>query len=300
MERKIPILVIDDEPGNLEIISEYLEDQDYAITTALDGESALHLITESSIPFQAVLLDWMMPGVDGLEVLTRIKNNPDLRHLPVIMQTARTGHDDLLKGMEAGAFYYLSKPFRQDTLCTILAAAISDGQRYTALRDELRQKDETLHLLRQAQFEFRSLEEAQRIASFIAQATPVPDKIIMGLSELLINAVEHGNLNIGYDEKSRLKTQGNWQEEILRRLQLPEYRDKYATLEFLHTDDQFIFTITDQGQGFSPDKFLQLDPERAYDNHGRGIYMARLISFEQIEFRNNGAQVIATAVLSQD
>ena len=68
MERKIPILVIDDEPGNLEIISEYLEDQDYAITTALDGESALHLITESSIPFQAVLLDWMMPGVDGLEV----------------------------------------------------------------------------------------------------------------------------------------------------------------------------------------------------------------------------------------
>ena len=294
MESTIPILVIDDEPGNLEIITEYLEDEGYDITTAGDGESGLKIITESPEKFQAVLLDWMMPGMDGLEVLAQLKNNSDLRHIPVVMQTARTAHEDLLKGMQAGAFHYLTKPFQQNTLCTILAAAISDGQRYVALRRELEQGSETLRLLNQAQFKFRTLQDAQNVASCIARATPTPEKVLMGLSELLINAIEHGNLNIGYEEKSALNEQGGWHDEILRRLESSEYKDKYATLDFLQSESNISFTITDQGKGFKHENFLEMDPARACDSHGRGIYMAKLMSFDRIEYQKNGTCVVAS------
>lgn len=297
MESNTSILVIDDEPGNLEIITEYLEDEGYDITTAVDGESGLKIITESPDTFQAVLLDWMMPGMDGIEVLTTLKSNNELKHIPVIMQTAKTAHEDLLNGMQAGAFHYLTKPYQQQTLCTIVSAAIADGQRYAALRNELQQGSKTLRLLNQAKFAFRTLEDAQNIAACIAKATPIPEKILMGLSELLINAIEHGNLNISYQEKTELNETSSWHDEIIRRLALPEYKNKYATLEFVQENDKVTITITDQGKGFKHENYLTMDPERAYDSHGRGIYMAKLMSFDQIQYANNGTQVIATAAI---
>ena len=293
-ESIIPILAIDDEPGNLEIITDYLEDAGYKVITATDGESALELLAASPEKFQAILLDWMMPGMDGMEVLKKLKSNPELQHIPVIMQTARTAHEDLLKGMRAGAFYYLTKPYQEHTLCTILAAAISDGQRYTALHHELRQGQDTLRLLNQAQFKFRTLDDARNVAACISRATPTPEKVLMGLSELLINAVEHGNLGITYQDKTQLNEKGEWHDEVLRRLELPEYKDKVATLEFLNTGDKFTFTITDQGSGFEPGNYLEMDPARAYDSHGRGIYMAKLMSFDHIEYRQNGTCVVAS------
>ena len=125
MQSNIPILAIDDEPGNLEIITDYLEDEGYEVTTAEDGESGLKIITESPEKFQAVLLDWMMPGMDGLEVLSNIKNNSELSHVPVIMQTARTAHEDLLQGMQSGAFHYLTKPYKQENLIVFLSYLLS-------------------------------------------------------------------------------------------------------------------------------------------------------------------------------
>ncbi|MFO7603541.1 MAG: response regulator [Gammaproteobacteria bacterium] len=294
MQTTIAILVIDDEAGNLEIIGEYLEDEHYEIVTAQSGEAGLQILTAAPEKFQAILLDWMMPGMNGMEVLATLKSDPLLRHIPVVMQTARTAHEDLLQGMHAGAFYYLTKPYQQQTLTTILAAALADAQRYTELRQKLLSGGDAMRLLTQAQFRFRTLEEAQNLVSAIAQATPEPERLLMGLSELLINAIEHGNLGIGYAEKSRLNAAGEWYNEIQRRLADAAYQDKFATLDFSVLQGDFVFTITDQGDGFDHRGFLEMDASRAYDSHGRGIYMARLMSFDKIEYRHHGTQVIAT------
>lgn len=296
----IPVLAIDDEPGNLEIITDTLEDEGYAVTTAESGEAGLKILHKAPNRFQVILLDWMMPGMDGIEVLHQLKSHPKLRHIPVIMQTARTAHEDMLKGMEAGAFYYLPKPYQAHTLRTLMAAAVSDGQRYLALQQEIQHDDKALQLLTQAHFRFQSLDEAKSIATCLAHHTATPESVLMGLSELLINAIEHGNLGITYEEKSHLNKEGRWHEEVLQRLIMPEYKDRFATLHYQHENNKFIFTITDQGQGFDPEQYFEMDQNRIYDTHGRGIYMAKLISFDGIEYQNNGTRVIATVSVKSD
>ena len=107
-------------------------------------------------------------------------------------------------------------------------------------------------------------------------------------------------VGITYQEKTELNEKGEWHNEVVRRLELPEYKNKEATLNFSHTEGQFTFTITDQGSGFEPENYLEMDPARAYDSHGRGIYMARLMSFDNIEFLKNGSQVVATVFIDKE
>ena len=76
--------------------------------------------------------------------------------------------------------------------------------------------------MRQARFHFRTLEEAANLAYKIAACFPEPQKAAFGLNELMHNAVEHGNLGIGYDEKANLLRSGSWREEVERRLNFPE------------------------------------------------------------------------------
>ena len=66
--------------------------------------------------FDAILLDRMMPDMDGIEILRRVKSRPEMMEVPVIMQTGMSGDGDILDGLRAGAYYYLTKPFSADTL----------------------------------------------------------------------------------------------------------------------------------------------------------------------------------------
>ncbi len=98
------VLLIEDDPDIVRIVTGYLE-RDYAVTVARDGLSGLTQALEN--PPDLVLLDWNLPGLDGLEVLKRLHQ----RHLPVIMITARTEEIDRIMGLEFGADDYLTKPF---------------------------------------------------------------------------------------------------------------------------------------------------------------------------------------------
>ena len=86
MERHNPtILIVDDEPINLEIICAHLEDDDYTLITANNGEEAWERIESDPQQYDAIILDRMMPGMDGMEVLANIKENEQLEHVPVVM-----------------------------------------------------------------------------------------------------------------------------------------------------------------------------------------------------------------------
>ena len=101
-------------------------------------------------------------------------------------------------------------------------------------------------------------------------------------------------MGIGYERKSRLNEEGVWASEVVRRLGLEENRDKYVSVEFERNNQQIHITLKDQGSGFDWEPYLRIDPERSMDNHGRGIAMARMISFDHIEYRSCGNEVVAS------
>ena len=297
-ESKPRILVVDDEPFNLEILIEYLEDADYATVSAQNGIVAWNTLEKSPEMFSAILLDRMMPEMDGMEVLTRIKGHPLLKTLPVIMQTAKAAKQDMLEGLQAGAYYYLTKPFDKNELLAIVKTAVDDFQEYRSLQNELVQNTRAVRMMDSGKFHFRTLEEGRNLAALLAHTTPEPNAVVLGLSELILNAVEHGNLGISYEEKSSLKEIDAWTAEVQRRLALPENREKQATLEFERIKGEVRFIIQDQGDGFAWEKFMSISPERAFHTHGRGIAIANSISFTRLEYRGNGNQVLATIDVS--
>lgn len=103
------ILVVDDEPDILEMIRYHLEKNGYDVRTAGDGESALKLCQQE--PPDLMILDIMLPGIDGHHVCYRLKSNDALRHVPVIMLTAKSEETDEVVGLKIGADDYITKPF---------------------------------------------------------------------------------------------------------------------------------------------------------------------------------------------
>lgn len=296
-EEKTVVLVVDDEIFNLDLIADYLNESGIDVVCVERGEQALTALHESPDRFSAVLLDRMMPGMDGIEVLAHIKKDEKISRVPVIMQTASCGKQNMIEGLNAGAYYYLSKPYDQETLIAIVKTAIRDYQHYVHIQENLKKSVQTLKMMDKGLFNFKSLEEGRNLAILLANACPNSERVVLGLTELITNAVEHGNLGITYEEKSSLNAQGIWESEVDNRLALPAHKDKYATVEFNRDDNKITLVITDQGNGFDWRQFMTVSPERAFDSHGRGIALASSISFESVEYLNKGNKVCVTVPL---
>jgi DNA-binding response OmpR family regulator len=283
------LLLVDDEPLNLEILSEHLDSPSYTTVQAENGLEAWNILDADPEGFDAVLLDRMMPVMSGMDLLARLKADARFAGLPVIMQTAAAAKEQVAEGLRQGAYYYLTKPFERDLLLAIVEAALEHRRNRIALVDD---RIEPASLIA-GSFRFRTLSEARRLAGFLARTCPKPDQTVLGLTELMINAVEHGNLGITYREKSQLNEAGTWREEVERRLAMPQYAARHAIVTLERLEDGIAFTIVDQGAGFDWRGYLEMSPERAFDSHGRGIAMSRMLSFSHLEYSGNGNTVRA-------
>ena len=290
------VLVVDDEELNLELISEYLRETEIQTFAVESGEQAMDLLRCSPDLFSAVLLDRMLPGLDGLQVLNQIKSDQQLSMLPVIMQTASDSKQSMLEGLQAGAYYYLTKPYDRQTLLAIVRTAVNDYRTYRQLQENVKQTATTLKMMNRGRFTYRTLEEGRSLAALLAHVCDDPDHVVLGLTELMVNAVEHGNLGIGYDEKSRLNACGGWEAEIVSRLNRPEHTNKRVIVEFERSENTVVFAILDEGDGFEWQKYIEISPDRALDSHGRGIAVANSVSFDRIEYQGSGNQVCVTVV----
>lgn len=108
------ILVVDDNPTNLGLLVDVLTKTGYKIFAAEDGESALEILNH--VQPDLILLDVMMPGIDGFETCRRLKADPATRDIPVIFMTALSDSVDEVKGLELGAADYIIKPFQVETM----------------------------------------------------------------------------------------------------------------------------------------------------------------------------------------
>jgi hypothetical protein len=118
--------------------------------------------------------------------------------------------------------------------------------------------------------------------------------------ELLVNAIEHGNLGLTYTEKSALKKEDRWEEEIRRRLEQAQYRGRRAVVNFFRTSEVVQFSVIDEGDGFKWERYLDFDPDRVFDPNGRGIAMAGKMAFSRLEYRGKGNHVVAEINLRQE
>ena len=116
------ILVVDDEEDILELVRYNLARDGYRVVCAASGEQALS--RAKSEPFDLILLDLMLPGIDGLEVAKRLKSKPETRHIPIIMLTAKGEEADIVTGLELGADDYVTKPFSPRILIARVKAVI--------------------------------------------------------------------------------------------------------------------------------------------------------------------------------
>ena len=108
------VLVVDDDEHILRSLSQYLELEDFRVISASSGPEALKLFAEEKPDL--LVLDVMMPGMDGFQVLESLRKDPNTAQVPVLMLTARDQHNDIVKGYQMGATSYLVKPFNLDEL----------------------------------------------------------------------------------------------------------------------------------------------------------------------------------------
>jgi hypothetical protein len=139
-------------------------------------------------------------------------------------------------------------------------------------------------VLRSARFEFRTREEAVAIARWLGALVPDSACTEFALLELMINAIEHGNLEIGAHHKSELVRAGALDAEIARRLAEPCYRDRVAWLDVLRSDDMTAYTVGDSGPGFAWQTVDEPGPDRP---SGRGLSLVRQLS-DSLEFNPTG------------
>lgn len=285
------LLVLDDEPLNLEIIGEYLSDTGYQLSFFEDPELAWQTLDERPYDFDVVVMDRMMPKLDGLSLLKRLKSDVRMRHLPVIMQTAAANPEQVSEGLAAGAHYYLTKPFRSEALLAIVRAALHDRARWADVSQRMANHSRAVQLLTQGRFVLATLDEAEAVAGLLALSAVDGETVAMGLAELLVNGIEHGNLGIDFKTKARLKSEERWLEEVLQRQGLPENQNKRVIVVVESVDGLMKVKITDEGPGFAWQEFLTISPDRAFAPNGRGIAVSRQMAFVDMQYLGCGNTV---------
>ncbi|MEH2312197.1 MAG: response regulator [Nostoc sp.] len=107
------VLIVDDNPTNLQVLSSFLDQSNFEVWAARSGEKALQRLENDDLP-DLILLDVMMPGIDGFETCKQLKSNPRVQDIPVIFMTALSETADKVKGLQLGAVDYITKPFQHE------------------------------------------------------------------------------------------------------------------------------------------------------------------------------------------
>lgn len=171
MSEKHKILAVDDTPSNLKMLIEALRGLDYEVLVATHGEKALELAQLHKPAL--ILLDIMMPEIDGYEVCRRLKKDTELASIPVIFITAMTDEEDEAKGLELGAVDYISKPIR----ASIVQARVKTHMRLKLAYEELAEKNQVLEEMAQLR------EDVERITRHDLKT---PLNSVIGYSSILL------------------------------------------------------------------------------------------------------------------
>jgi len=287
------ILAVEDDEVAMSFLEAQIEDLGQTVIKASNGQDAVDILKTRYNEIDVIVMDRKMPVMDGLSAVKHIKADPFLKNIPIIMVTGADSQSEIKEGLESGVYYYLTKPTKPEMLKSVLYAATREADRTRLLLEELSKHKASFGLISEVGFTYKTLDEACNLTAFIANCYPDPERVITGIGELLVNAVEHGNAGIGYEQKTYLLKEGLWQDEIQKRLAKPEISKKQVEVTLRKAHDSIVLIVKDEGSGFNWQDYLSFDPSRATDSHGRGIAHANLLCFDMLEYNEEGNVAIA-------
>lgn len=285
MKDKITILVADDDDLNLEILVKTVEDLGHIAIPAEDGLIAWNKILEHQENLDLIILDRMMPEINGFEldrkVRTELKNN----HIPVIIQSGKCEDDVFLSSFNAGSMFYIKKPFEFVHMENFITMALNRKHISNKLL-ELLANNKPIEF---GNYKCNDFSSIYKLAAKIALLSDNKFAVAGALTEIMINALEHGNLGIG-QEKLKLLEQRTYGQALKKAFEASS--DKFIEIDVSSSQNIVNVKISDQGQGFDYKTELVFDHKKVGKLAGRGIYFAKRSL--NLEYLGNGNQVISS------
>lgn len=299
-QETLTILLVDDELLVREELGAILEESGYAVITGSDGEEGLDMFRAQRPDM--VITDVRMPRRDGLSVAMTIREES-----PEVPVTVITGHGTeamAIKALRAGVTDFVKKPVRMEDLDAALSRMRAARRAPPAPEPPLDHPEsvELVELL----WSYRLDNDLETVPSFVDMlmthcttglAGAGAMELSLALRELLINAVEHGNLGVTFDEKTRALESGTMARLLEKRASDPERATRRVGVQAHVKEGLLTVQIQDQGRGFDwanlPDP---LDLSRQLAPNGRGLLLARM-SVDSLEYNDSGNLVTITKAL---
>ncbi|MBN1515693.1 response regulator [Candidatus Sumerlaeota bacterium] len=273
------LLIVDDEEAIISVLRGFLDQEtDFECHYANSSDEAIQLFTTENI--DVVLTDIKMPGLNGIALIGELRKiNP---HVQVIAMSAYGDVEEVIEALRAGVVDFFQKPFRIHTALESLRRAF---QRVNVVYSA----DQTAKWIAKEEKELiipNSFEAASQVTMELTRnMTPFDlddefqlESIRVALNEIIVNAIEHGNLEISYEEKNKLiENFENYRSVIEQRSVDSRYKDRRVLIRSRITSNEARFIIEDEGKGFAHDNLPDpTDVENLMNSHGRGILMARI------------------------
>ena len=282
------LLLLERVAGASHALTALLREAGHFVAVATSKEDAFNRLFEAGEKIDAVLLDASLTEPNVVTFAHEFRRLLIAHYVPVIRLAAERIDERIAAALRAGVWHYLDAACAPELLLALVESVAKQRAEYLRLRTASEKSCHALDGLMAATFRFRILEDVERIAQLVAAVCPAPDRVVIGLTELMLNAIEHGNLRIGYEAKRRINAQGVWLDEIRRRLDAPEQADRFAVLSFERDLTGLRFRIEDCGDGFDWRPYLEIDSTQASDSRGRGIAVARMLSFDSVVYSGRG------------
>lgn len=272
----------------------------YQVVVAVNGRKAWQYLQCNPGAVDLVLLDPQLQDIPAESLIEQIKGDKTFTHLPILLYgSAPQKKEQIVQFMMQGAFHYLIAPTDQTVFSRLIDIALQEKKRSIHMIQEMRKNQRSMGCMDYCRFHYHTVKEARNLAYLLASAFPKPEEVIIGLADLLINAVEHGNLEIDFQTKSQLLQQGKLEQEIEMRLHHREYETRNVWVTYERTPERISITIEDEGKGFDWQSYNSINPERAATSDGRAVSVARFLCFDTLEYMGTGNRVTAQVFLSK-
>jgi CheY-like chemotaxis protein/anti-sigma regulatory factor (Ser/Thr protein kinase) len=279
------ILVIEDEPDLRDLLEEGLTYKGYQVFLARDGVEGIDLFRR--IKPDVVLTDVAMPGKGGIEVLHQIKaTEPGAR---VVVMTGYGTEETVIEALRGGAINYLKKPVVLRDLYEVIAKIVS-MQTQEVNKEFVLEEKKRIVMTSEIDKIWGVINQLLVCAEAVCGETKVQE-LGLGLYEIILNAIEHGSLEISFVEKCRAIEDNAYDDLLTNRLSNPTFSHRRVTIDYQMMQDELYYIIKDEGRGFDWRRQTNTDAvENLLNPCGRGIFLARLY-LDHVEFKEPGNEV---------
>jgi DNA-binding response OmpR family regulator len=262
------ILIVEDEKDVVRLLRMILTDRGYQCFDVPTGEKVFDFLDNQTV--DVILLDIILPGMNGYEVCRRLKTHRQTNMIPVIMLTAKAFHEDVVHGLSVGADKYITKPFEQNNLLTEIEKQVQK-------KKELRESGILGEIEFHIQSDLKYLEQLNEMTTLLFKYTPLTEKDITDIHFVLLelgkNAIEWGNKN---------------------QKELPVH------IQYITDREKFTIHIRDHGSGFNFQRYLdstyclageyKIREKEKKRSGGLGIMLAR-VYMDEIQYNEKGNEV---------